>query len=171
MMKATKPQMTCLILGLVFLGGAIAAEPQSQKAAPGTKQAMKQHKMQKMHGRMRHHEKSYADAVIKQAEALGLTDEQLGKIVRIQMAEKKHRKELMGKLHKSMQTALSGLRNPAADDAEIRKAGAAHAADFDALIDAALQAREKINAVLTPEQRAKLNAMKSSMSDRGPGKQ
>ncbi len=170
-MKATRWQVTCLILGLVFLGGGVAAEPQSQKAAAGAKQEMKQHKMQKMHGRMKHHMKSYADVVIKQAEALGLTDEQLGKIVRIRMAEKKSRKELMAKLHKSMKKALDGLRNPAVDDAEIRKTGAAHAADFDVLIDAALKAREKINAVLTPEQRTKLKAMKHSMGDKDAGKQ
>ncbi len=165
-MKTTRWQVTCLILGLVFIGGGVAAEPQPQKAATGAKQEMKQHKM---HGRMMHHMQGYAGVVIKQAEALGLTDKQLGKIVRIQMAEKKRRKEFMGKLHKSMKTALSGLRNPAVDEEAIRKAGTAHAADFEALIDAALQAREKINAVLTPEQRTKLKAMKPAMSGKEAG--
>jgi Spy/CpxP family protein refolding chaperone len=162
-MKATKRYLTSLILCLLFLGGSVGAEP--QKAASSAKQEMKPHKMQKMHGRMKHHMKSYADMVIKQTEALGLSDEQLGKIVRIQMAEKTSRKELTAKLHKSMKKALDELRNPAVDEDAIRKTGAEHAADFDALIEAALQAREKIDAVLTPEQRAKLKATKPAMSD------
>ena len=104
--------------------------------------------------------KSYSAVVLEQAEVLELTDEQLGKIMRIQMNNKKTRKKLLDQPRKSMTKALKELRNPAASVASIRKAGRAHTDDFDALVEAEIKVRKKIDAALTTKQRKKLKAMK-----------
>ena len=81
--------------------------------------------------------------VLEQAETLNLTDEQLGKIMRIQMTNKKARKELLAQPHKSMKKALKALRDPAENVASIRIAGRAHTDDFDALVEAEIATRNK----------------------------
>ena len=107
---------------------------------------------------MKQKAKSYSAVVLEQAEALDLTDEQLGKIMRIQMTNKKTRKELLDNPRKSLTKALKELRNPAASAASIRKAGRAHTDDFDALVEAEIKVRKKIDATLTPKQSKKLQA-------------
>jgi Spy/CpxP family protein refolding chaperone len=109
---------------------------------------------------MKHKVKSYGEVVLEQTEVLDLTDEQLGRITRIHMTNKKIRKKLLEQPHKSMKKVFKTLRNPAADESMIRKAGARHSTDFDVLLEAELQVRKKIDAVLTPKQRTKLIAMK-----------
>ena len=170
--------MTGLLFGLLFVGCGIAAESKYQQGTI-TKQEAKQQKMEKKKQKreekqqmqmkqrgMKQKAKSYGEVVLEQAEALDLTDEQLGKIMRIQMTNKKTRKELIDQPHKSMKKALKELRNPSADEALIRKAGATHTADFDALIEAELKMRKKIDAVLTRKQKTKLKAMKPSPEDK-----
>ena len=123
------------------------------------KREEKQEKKMKQKG-MKEKAKSYSAIVLEQAEVLNLTDEQLGKIMRIQMNYKKTRKELLDQPRKSMTKAFKELRNPAATVDSIRKAGRAHTDDFDALVEAEINIRNTIDATLTPEQSKKLQAIK-----------
>ena len=109
---------------------------------------------------MKEKAKSYSAIVLEQAEVLNFTDEQLGKIMRIQMTYKKTRKELLDQPRKSMTEAFKELRNPAATVDSIRKAGRAHTDDFDALVEAEIKIRKTIDATLTPAQSKKLQAIK-----------
>lgn len=156
-MNQPKWQITGLLLALLFEMHGIQAEPKN------TRQELKQQKIEKKQHKMKHKVKSYGDVVVEQSDALNLTDEQIGKIVRIQMTNKKTRKKLLDQPHKSMKKAFKELHNPAADAALIRKAGAAHTADFDAFIEAELTIRNKIDAVLTTNQRAKLKSTQLPM--------
>ena len=156
-MNRPKLQTTSLLLVFLFVMHGIHAEPKN------TRQELKQQKIEKKQHKMKHKVKSYGDVVVEQSDALNLTDEQIGKIVRIQMTNKKTRKKLLNQPHKSMKKAFKELRNPAADAALIRKAGTAHTADFDAFIEAELTIRNKIDAVLTTKQRAKLKSIKLPM--------
>lgn len=170
-MKITKSQMISLLVSLLFLSNIASAEykqynntkqdtkQQKMEKRQQKKQDKKEEKKEKMKMKMKQKVKSYSEVILEQAETLKLTDQQLGKILRIQMTNKKARKELLAKPHKSMKKALKELRNPAADDASIRKAARAHTDDFDALAEAELKVRKNINNALTPEQRKKLKSM------------
>ena len=109
---------------------------------------------------MKEKAKSYSAIVLEQAEVLNFTDEQLGKIMRIQMTYKKTRKELLDQPRKSMTEAFKELRNLAATVDSIRKAGRAHTDDFDALVEAEIKIRKTIDATLTPAQSKKLQTIK-----------
>jgi len=178
-MTISKWQVTGLLFGLLFVGSVVAVESKYQQDTTAKqeeklrqmekKQQKKEEKQQKMEMKqkgMKQKVKSYGEVVLEKTEDLDLTNEQLGKIMRIQMTNKKTRKELIDQPHKSMKKALKELRNPSADEALIRKAGATHTADFDALIEAELKMRKKIDAVLTRKQKTKLKAMKPSPEDK-----
>ena len=162
--------MISLLVSLLFLSNIASAE---YKPYNNTEQETKRQKMEKRQQKrddkkeekkmkqkgMKQKVKSYSEVILEQAETLELTDQQLGKILRIQMTNKKTRKELLAKPHKSMKKALKELRNPAADEASIRKAARAHTDDFDTLAEAELKVRKNINDTLTPKQREKLKSM------------
>ena len=163
--------MSAFLFSLLFLSSNIASA--EYKPYTSTEQEIKQKKIEKRQQKweekqdkkemkqkgMKQKAKSYSAVVLEQAEALDLTDEQLGKIMRIQMTNKKTRKELLDNPRKSMTKALKELRNPAASAVSIRKAGRAHTDDFDALVEAEIKVRKKIAATLTPKQSKKLQAM------------
>lgn len=171
-MKITKSQITGLFLSFLFLGSSIANA--EYKPYSNTEQDLKQQKIEKRKQKkeekqekkemkqkgMKEKAKSYSAIVLEQAQVLNLTDEQLGKIMRIQMTYEKTRKELLDKPHKSMTKAFKELRNPAATVDSIRKAGRAHTDDFDALVEADIKIRKTINTTLTPVQNKKLQAIK-----------
>jgi len=172
-MKISIWQVTVLFFGLLSLGSNIAAEPKYQQDTM-TRQEAREQKMEKRKQKreekqvkkemkqkgMKKKVKSYGEVILEQAEVLDLTDEQLGKIMRIQMTNKKPRKKLLDQPHKSMKKALKALRDPAEDEAMIRKAGRAHTDDFDALVEAEIKIRQIIDATLTAKQRKKLEAIK-----------
>ena len=87
-MKIAKWQVTGLLFGLLFVGCGVAAESKYQQDTIA-KQEVKQQKMQMKQRGMKQKAKSYGEVVLEQAETLDLTDEQLGKIMRIQMTNKK----------------------------------------------------------------------------------
>ncbi len=173
-MKITRSQITSLLFSLLFISCSIANAEYKPYTEQDTKQQKMEERQQKREAKreekqekkemkqkgMKQKVKSYSEVLLEQAETLELTDQQLGKILRIQMTNKKTRKELIAKPHKSMKKALKELRNPAANEASIRKAEKAHTDDFDALVDAELKVRKNINNVLTPKQREKLKTMK-----------
>ena len=172
-MKISIRHLSALLIGLLFLAGGVTAAPTYQQDGM-TKQERKEQRMEKRKQKkeekqekkemkqkgMKKKVKSYGEVLLEQVGVLDLTDEQLGKIMRIQMTNKKPRKELLDQPHKSMKKALKALRDPAADEALIRKAGRAHTDDFDALVDAELEVRKQIDDMLTLKQRKKLKMIK-----------
>ena len=163
-----------LLFSLLFLSSSIASA--EYKSYANTEQDTKQQKMEERQKKreekkemkrkgMKEKAKSYSAIVLEQAEVLNLTDEQLGKIMRIQMTHKKTRKELLGQPRKSMTKAFKELRNPAATVDSIRKAGRAHTDDFDALVEAEIKVRQILDATLTAKQRKKLQAIKLPKDD------
>ena len=176
-MKITKSQMAAILLNLLFFNGIANAE---YKPYTNTEQETKQQKMEKRQQKreakkdkkemkqkgMKEKAKSYSAIVLEQAEVLNLTDEQLGKIMRIQMNHKKARKELLNQPRKSMTKALKELRNPGATVDSIRKAGRAHTDDFDALVEAEIIVRKSIDTTLTTVQRKKLQAIKLPVEEK-----
>lgn len=101
----------------------------------------------------------YAERVVKRAEALMLSDEQLGKIVRIGMRHRKAREAQVARLHRSMRGAMRGVMNPSPTLQAVRKAVHDHTEAFEALIRTALKERAEVDAVLTSAQRGRLMSL------------
>lgn len=172
MKQAIFPTTTTMILGLLLYGGTAAVEHERGPGGGEQKQKMME-RMQKhmrgMHGGMRHGMKDYAHTVLMHAEALKLSDEQLGKIVRIKMRHQKAHQDLMERLHKSMMSARESLMDPSAEEAGIRKASKEHAEAFEAMIEDAVKERNEINAVLMPEQRDRLKSLEKERHAQAKG--
>jgi len=183
-MKTTKSQMTGILVSLFVFGSGVAnaeykpytnveqdlkqqrmEKPQNKWKEKQEKRDKKDKKEMKQKG-MKEKAKSYSAIVLEQAEVLNLTNEQLGKIMRIQMNHKKARKELLGQPRKSMTKALKELRNPGATVDSIRKYGRAHTDDFDALVEAEIKVRQTIDETLTAKQRKKLQAIKLPVEEK-----
>jgi Spy/CpxP family protein refolding chaperone len=165
---------TILVLGLLLCGGTPAVEhergPGGGDQMPKMMERM-QKRMRGMHGGMMHRMKGYAHTVLMHAEALKLSDEQLGKIVRIKMRHQKAHQDLMERLHKSMMSAREGMMDPSAEEAGIRKASKEHAEAFKAMIEDAIKERNEVNAVLTPEQRDQLKSLKKEKCAQAKGRE
>ena len=108
----------------------------------------------------RRHE-SYGDVILRHADELRLTDEQMGKIYRIHQANQHRIKGISQKVNDATAWAHEIFLDPSKDEAAIRQAAKAHSAAFDELLDTALRTRKDINAVLNTDQLARLPAMKS----------
>lgn len=108
----------------------------------------------------RRHE-SYGDVILRQGEELQLTDEQIGKIYRLHRANQQRIKGIGQKVNDATAWAHAIFLDPSKDETAIRQAAKAHSAAFDELVESALKTRREINAILTPEQLAKLPALKS----------
>ncbi len=122
---------------------------------------MMQHmQMMREHGGKEH--KGYADVVLQYADELKLSDDQIGKITRIHLANQKKMMELGPKLHETIKAAHEAYLNPASDEAAIRKAAKEHTVVFDELVETGLKTRKEIDAVLTPDQLKQLQAKKSA---------
>lgn len=109
----------------------------------------------------RRHE-SYGDVILRHADELRLTDEQMGKIYRIHQANKHRIKGISQKVNDATAWAHEIFLDPSKDEAAIRQAAKAHSAAFEELLDTALRTRKDINAVLNADQLAKLPALKSA---------
>lgn len=157
----------------LFLAAMLAFGPPAHAAADGPspeppaghaggRHDMMMHHMQMMreHGKMGH--KSYADVVLQQANELKLSDEQIGKITRIQQAAQQKIDALGPKLHETIKATHEVFLNPAADEAAIRAAAKEHTTAFEQLLETGLKTRNEINAVLSPEQLRQLQAKKTT---------
>ena len=105
---------------------------------------------------------SYGDVVLRHMDVLKLSDEQIGRILRIHEENQRKIKELGRKLRELRKFAYELFLNPASDEPAIRKVGKDHNAAFDELVDTALKSRAAINAVLSPEQLSQLKSRKPS---------
>ena len=109
----------------------------------------------------RRHE-SYGDVILRHADELRLTDEQIGKIYRIHQANQHRIGGISRKVNDATAWTHEIFLDPSKDEAAIRQAAKAHSAAFEELLDTALKTRKDINAVLNPDQLAKLPAVKTS---------
>lgn len=109
----------------------------------------------------RRHE-SYGDVILRHADELRLTDEQIGKIYRIHQANQHRIGGISRKVNDATAWAHEIFLDPSKDEAAIRQAAKAHSAAFEELLDTALKTRKDINAVLNPDQLAKLPALKTT---------
>lgn len=115
-------------------------------------------------GNMEHHghPPSYAHSVAMQAEALGLSDEQLGRIVRFHLKEDKQVHErIKQKIKESMQAFREAVAQPAVDGETLRKLGQAHIDSFNEMVKYHIEERKAVRGILTPEQIGKLKEVKS----------
>lgn len=109
----------------------------------------------------RRHE-SYGDVILRYADELRLTDEQMGKIYRIHQANQHRIRGISQKVNDATAWAHEIFLDPSKDESAIRQAAKAHSAAFDELLDTALRTRKEINAVLNDDQLAKLPALKAA---------
>lgn len=108
------------------------------------------------------HNHSYAHSIAKQADTLGLSDEQLGKVVRMHLKEDKQAHErIKQKMMESMKAFRKAVGEPATDDETLRKLGQAHVDSFNEMVKYHLDERKAVNSILTPEQIGKLKDIKS----------
>lgn len=122
-------------------------------------------------GMMMHGMHGYAHMVTMHADALKLTDEQLGKLTRLHQQHMQAHQEIMHKLHKSMKDFRQESMKPAAEESALRNLGKEHADAFNAMVEHSIKVRSEANAVLTPEQQAQLKTMKMDHEkmERGKG--
>jgi Spy/CpxP family protein refolding chaperone len=104
---------------------------------------------------------SYGDVVLRHADDLKLSDEQIGKIVRIHQDNQRKIKDIGRRLRETRNSAYALFLNPGSDEAAIRKAAKDHTAAFDELVETALKTRAAINAILTPDQSNQLKSFKA----------
>lgn len=121
-----------------------------------------------MHGHMMmKHAHSYAHMIASYAEALQLSDEQLGKIVRLHMQGTKEHKKIKEKMHKSHKDFLKAAMQPGTDDATLVKLGKAHTDAFNEMVEYSIKERKTIHDLLTPDQMNKLKSMKMHHDKQG----
>ena len=103
----------------------------------------------------------YAHVIISHTAVLKLTDEQLGKIVRLHLKNKDAHEKLKHRLKEGMQAFQQENMNPGASDEQLRKLGKNHINDFNAMIEHHIKERQAIQAVLSDQQKALLKSIKT----------
>lgn len=121
-----------------------------------------------MHGHMMmKHAHSYAHMIASHADELQLSDEQLGKIVRLHMQGTKEHKKIKEKMHKSHKSFLKAAMQPGTDDARLRELGKVHTDTFTEMVEYHIKERKAIHDLLTPDQMNKLKTMKMHHDKQG----
>lgn len=114
-------------------------------------------------------DKDYAHMVASHADVLELTDEQLGKITRLEMKETKEHEKTKQKLRKNMKEFHKASMTPDTDNAALRKLGKEHVDLFNAMVEQHINERKAVHDVLTVAQIDKLKAMKMHHDEHGDG--
>jgi len=123
----------------------------------------------KKSGGMKKEKPDYAHMVISHTGTLKLSDEQLGKIVRLHLKYKQEHEQLKEKLKKSMQAFKKESMKPSTSDAQLHKLGNDHTDAFNAMVEHHIKERHEIHAVLSDDQKKQLNAMKMDHDKHGDG--
>ncbi len=109
----------------------------------------------------------YAHMVLSHTDALKLSDEQLGKIVRLHLKNEKEHEQLKEKLKESMQAFKKESMKPSTSDAHLHKLGKDHTDAFNAMVEYHIKERQAIHAVLSEDQKKQLHAMKIDHDSHG----
>ena len=109
----------------------------------------------------------YADMIISHADALKLSDEQLGKITRLHLKHEQEHGPLKQKLHKSMKVLKKESMKPGTSDAQLRNLGKELTAAFNEMIEYHIKERQAINAILSDDQKNQLKTMKMDHDSHG----
>ncbi|MCX7184796.1 MAG: Spy/CpxP family protein refolding chaperone [Nitrosospira sp.] len=120
-------------------------------------------------GGMMKHEHSYAHMIASHADALKLSDAQLGKIVRLHFKHAQEHQQFKQKIRKSMMEFHQESMKPSTDDAALRKLGKDHAEAFNAMIEQHIKDRNAVNAILSADQRSQLKTLKMDHGMHGGG--
>lgn len=102
----------------------------------------------------------YAHLIVVHADTLKLSDEQLGKIVRLHLKHEQEHERLKEKVKKSMKAFKKASMNPGTSDAQLSKLGKDHTDAFNAMVDFHINERKDIHSVLTEVQRKTLETLK-----------
>lgn len=105
-------------------------------------------------------DKDYAQLIVSHADALALSDAQLGKVTRIHLKYTTENKKAKQEAHKNMQAFIKASMKPGTSEAKLRELGAAHAEAFNVLVEQHIDERKAVHDVLTDEQITKLKSIK-----------
>jgi LTXXQ motif family protein len=128
---------------------------QAHERDKGDKSKEKKGKSDKdSHGGGKHGKKdhNYAHMIASHADALELTDEQLGKITRLEMHDAEAHKKTKQEVQKSMKEFHKASMKLGTNDAMLRKLGTEHVDEFNAMVDQHIREREAVHDVLTADQ-------------------
>ncbi len=114
---------------------------------------------------------SYAHMIISHADALALTDVQLGKIVRLHLIGTQKHQNTKQKMRKNMMTLHKISMKPDTDDATLRQLSNEHTDVFNAMIEQHISERKAVHNILTPDQIDKLKTMKMNHGMHGDNNQ
>jgi len=114
-------------------------------------------------------DKDYAHMVASHADALELTDEQLGKITRLEMKETKEHKETKQKLRKNIKAFFKASMTPDTDNVTLRELGKKHVDLFSAMVEQHINERKAVHDVLTADQIDKLKTMRMHHDEHSEG--
>ncbi|SDY85150.1 Spy/CpxP family protein refolding chaperone [Nitrosomonas sp. Nm33] len=113
-----------------------------------------------MHGHMMmKHAHSYPHMIVSHADALQLSDEQLGKIVRLHMQGTIEHKKIKEKIYKNYLAFQKAKMQPGTEDETLRKLGKEYADAFSEMVEYHIKERKAVHNILTPEQMNKLKTM------------
>jgi len=119
------------------------------------------------HGDTKKSGHDYAHMVLSHTGALKLSDEQLGKIVRLHLKNEKEHEQLKEKLKESMQNFKKESMKPGSSDAHLNKLGKDHTDAFNAMVEYHIKERQAIHSVLSEDQKKQLHAMKMDHDSHG----
>ena len=114
-------------------------------------------------------DQDYAHMLIFNADTLKLSNEQLGKIVRLHLKTKKEHAHFKADMKKSMMAFKKETTKLGASDVQLKKRGNAFANALDAMVKFHVHEREALHAVLSDEQIKKLDTIKADHHDHDGG--
>ncbi|MDV6345065.1 Spy/CpxP family protein refolding chaperone [Nitrosomonas sp. Is37] len=113
-----------------------------------------------MHGHMMMKQAlSYPHMIAFHADALQLSDEQLGKIARLHIQGTKEHEKIKEKIYESYQAFRKAKMQPSTEDETLRKLGKEYANAFSEMVEYHIKERKAVHNILTPEQMNKLKTM------------
>ena len=123
----------------------------------------KNEKNEHQHGMMED-KHDYAHMIIFHADELKLTNDQLGRLVRLHLKHEKEHKKIKEKLKESMHAFKKAKMDPSSTDEQLANLGKDHANAFNAMVEHHIQERRAIHNVLSADQKSQLNTIKMDHS-------
>lgn len=109
---------------------------------------------------MMQHGHDYAHMILSHADALKLTDEQLGKITRLHLKHKQEHQKLMQDMQKSMKTFKKECMKPGTSDDQLHKLGQDFKNALTKMIEFHIKERQAVHAILSDDQKNQLKTLK-----------